>query len=99
MSHNLLKHFEFNLFIKKSQYKYVSENRNKKAFIGFFAMEPWLFDLLVNVVLLFALTAIGFGIIYAINARQTRKYGEFCKTDNDCQANKNLVCQSGDDDD
>ncbi len=64
-------------------------------FMGFFAMEPWLFDLLVNVVLLFALTAIGFGIIYAINARQTRRYGEFCKTDNDCQANKNLVCQSG----
>ena len=79
---------------KKLKYAYLPEKKSK-AFMGFFAMEPWLFDLLTNVILLFVLTAIGFGIIYAVNLKQSKLYGEHCNTDDDCKSNQNLVCQSG----
>lgn len=58
-------------------------------------MEPWLFALLTNLVLILALAAIGYGIIYSTNGKQSRLYGEYCKSDSDCKSSKNLVCQSG----
>ena len=58
-------------------------------------MEPWLFALLTNLVLVIALVSIGYGIIYSTSGYQTRFYGEHCNSDSDCKPNMNLVCQSG----
>ena len=58
-------------------------------------MSPFLFGFLSNVVAILALAAIGYGIFYSVNIQQSKLYGDHCKSDDDCQANKNLICQSG----
>ena len=84
------------VIFKYLKYK-VTPKSEKKVFMGLFAMEPWLFFLITNTVLIIFLCVIGLWINYGINSTKypDKLYGEQCISDIDCKSGYNYICTDG----
>jgi hypothetical protein len=68
---------------------------NIYKFREYFAFNPCLFTVTINVVSFLALISIGYGLILLININTPRLYGDRCRRDGDCATDMNYLCQQG----
>ena len=79
--------------------KFSFENRItgniKNRLRNHFAVNPWVFGIGSNVVIIFIITTIGFGWMSLFNTVSIKMYADHCVYDNDCATDMNYICQNG----
>jgi len=70
------------------------DNGKKSLFSGKFLFRPCQFYLILNIVAFLGLCCVGFLFFNIFNINSSKKFGDYCKIDSDCEQSMNYLCMN-----